>query len=104
MGKFPVQDRYRPGARLNARPRRCRWCKGPLGLSVDVCWRCVVVEQAWQSITRSRVPSLRRAFFRGYVVGAQDDRATGDGLNPYARGTTADYWQLGHDAGVADQR
>jgi len=91
------------GKRINVRPRQCRWCKSPMRLAPSaVCWRCAAVDQAWAAIPRARMPNMRRAFFRGYLVGAQDPRATGDGLNPYARGGASHgYWQLGHDAGVA---
>lgn len=90
--------KVRPGKRINARPRpMCRWCKSRPGA---VCARCVAVDMAWLLLGRPGGAVRSKPFLLGYLVGAQDDRAIGDGLNPYKSGTSGTYWQLGHDAGV----
>jgi hypothetical protein len=43
---------------------------------------------------------MQRAFFRGFMAGAEDERADSQ-ENPYAPGATARVWSLGHRAGVA---
>jgi len=53
---------------------------------------------------------MRYAFFRGYMAGSDDERATDHGQsrrvpnNPYRHGPTFRYWQRGFDAGEKEAR
>jgi hypothetical protein len=127
VGTKPVQAKYQPpprqsfmGKRMHAeivsqgpsRSGTCRWCRCtynnpcPQGCGWSdpeqtLCTACVDVEHAWQALELAKLPNMHRAFFRGYMAGADDERAT-ERDNPNRRGgQTARYWDLGYQAGGA---
>lgn len=125
MGKKPVQAKFRPGARLNERSRLgmgkrlqagvCRWCRcrdddacpqgcGWLDQGHTLCTACEGVEQAWNALEVQRLPNMVRAFFRGFLVGSEDERGAVSLKNPYSGGTgqTWRYWEHGYSAGKKD--
>jgi hypothetical protein len=62
----------------------------------------VPIERAWNQLRKGeRKPNMYRAFFRGFVNGADDERSFDDaGVNPYAAGQTSQYFEKGYRAGV----
>lgn len=56
---------------LNACPQGCGWADRDQTL----CTACVDVDAAW-SVKAKKAPNGRRAFFRGFMAGRGDDRAT----------------------------
>jgi ribosome modulation factor len=76
----------------------------------------VNVDREWQRLTRSKKPNMRRAFFRGFMAGAGDERAIDWGItgsraaravvpNPYSTtGDTRKYWDAGYAAGSREAR
>lgn len=85
-------------------PNGCGWANR----AQTFCTECIVVRDAW---VRLRGPApLRRAFFRGFVAGADDERAT-ESNNPYAAAPFREarenprrhYWQLGYARGGAQK-
>lgn len=113
MGKKRVQPRHRPTivTRRRSRPGVCHWCRcsdldpcpGGCGWADGahrLCTACVDVAEAWFTMT-TRPPNMQYAFFRGYTVALDDERADGDAItNPYPPGATARFWDLGHRAGA----
>lgn len=104
------------------RPGRCRWCRctyeepcpgscGWANREQTLCTACVDVERAWRRLPTKK-PNMVRAFFRGFMVGADDERAIDHprgrqavAHNPYsANGQTAPYWSAGFTAGRREAR
>ena len=67
------------------RPGKCRWCGctflepcpegcGWANVKQTLCTACVNVDREWRKL-KTRRPNMRRAFFRGYMVGSWDERA-----------------------------
>jgi len=95
---------------VRERPGRCRWwgctyeepCPGSCGWAnreQTLCTACVDVDREWKRQTRlAHRPNMRRAFFRGFMAGSDDERADSQD-SPYARRETRAYWQIGFDAG-----
>lgn len=126
MGKKQVQAPYRPGglrATSVGRQRgrwaleRCRWCRctyfdpcpegcGWANREHTLCTACVNVDREWRRLIIGKVPNMRRAFFRGYLVGANDERRADEGRsNPYTGGgRSLTYWKLGVKAGEKEAR
>lgn len=108
------------------RPGTCRWCgctyeeACPGGCAWanakgTLCTACVNVDREWSLQKTAHPPNMRRAFFRGYMVGSDDERAehglTGGrgeraiGSNPYSQGAAQrGFWARGRDAGAKDAR
>jgi hypothetical protein len=99
------------------RPGKCRWCGctyeepcpgscGWANAKQTLCTACVNLDREWSHLPK-RIPNMRRAFFRGYMVGSDDERADLGGLysravgsNPYPKGAAQrNWWQRGFDAG-----
>jgi hypothetical protein len=106
-------------------PGKCRWCgctyKEPCPGSCGwanrehtLCTACVDVDREWGQQKSARPPNMRYAFFRGFMVGVDDERAIDFAkpnkqdrathqfrpLNPYGPGATRRFWQRGFDAGA----
>jgi hypothetical protein len=93
-------------------PGSCRWCRctyddpcpqgcGWADAAQTLCTACTALERAWTHLEAAHLPNMRRAFYRGYLAGSDDERALDQDTNPYrADGTTARYWDLGHRAGA----
>jgi hypothetical protein len=96
-------------------PGKCRWCGctydepcpescGWANREQTLCTACVAVDREWRRLSRPQ-PNMRRAFFRGFMVGSDDERAerTAKGHlsgNPYASsGASALWWERGRVAG-----
>jgi hypothetical protein len=89
----------------NPCPNGCGWANRQQTLCTD----CVAVRSAW--LQRGPQPShLMRPFFKGFVAGAEDERAT-ESTNPYAVAPPRQaqenprrvYWQLGFERGHAQK-
>jgi hypothetical protein len=113
---------------MRGRPGQCRWCGctyyepcpgscGWANATQTLCTACINVDRAWSAVT-PRYPNMRRAFFRGYMAGSDDERALASdvpvslgaavkrgALNPYpTRGQTATWWERGRAAGALEAR
>ena len=88
---------------FNPCPNGCGWADR----GQTLCTECTEIRDAWNRTAR-RDPQFRRAFFRGYVAGAADERAT-ETRNPYAAAPFKQsrenprrrFWQLGFERGRA---
>lgn len=122
MGKTRVQPRFRPRLGRRSRPGVCRWCRctyiepcpqgcGWADAEQTLCTCCTRVDRAWRFLAAARLPNMRRAFFRGFMVGTDDERqeglATSDrraaalkACNPYTGRDSARYWLLGLEVGL----
>lgn len=97
---------------------RCRWCGcshfypcpggcGWANARQTLCTACVNVDREWEK--NPRPPNMWRAFFRGYMVGSNDQRAEGRD-NPYVKperasrplSSFAQVWDYGRQAGRAE--
>lgn len=112
------------------RPGTCRWCGctyfepcpgscGWANAKQTLCTACVNVDREW-SHQPTRRTNMRRAFFRGYMVGSDDERALASDMpvsvgaavnarrppaNPYRTGAAQrGSWQRGFDAGRKEAR
>jgi hypothetical protein len=93
------------------RPGTCRWCRcshfnpcpdgcGWADPEQTLCTECVAIEHAWRALPPPRLPNMVRAFFRGFVVGADDARrCLMPAGNPYATSQSSRYWERGRVAG-----
>lgn len=97
-------------------PGKCRWCGctyeepcpgscGWANAKQTLCTACVNVDREWSHLKRVQpIPNMRRSFFRGYMAGSDDERATEKG-NPYAvSGRTYVYWEHGWFHGRREAR
>lgn len=89
-------------------PGVCRWCgcsefdpcPGSCGWAnreQTLCTACVDVDREWKRV-QSPKPNMRAAFFRGFMAGADDERATEYSPGRYAVDTQR-YWHRGNAAG-----
>jgi hypothetical protein len=106
----------RRGAAAMIRPGQCRWCRctheepcpgscGWADRAQTLCTACVDVDRAWSQVMTPAF-NMRRAFFRGFLRGTDDERAldTAQSGNPYAPGRTAKFFDDGFLAGMAHTR
>ena len=99
----------------------CRWCKcshfkpcpdvcGWANREQTLCTSCVNVDREFRRRCGTRDAQMVRPFFRGYMAGTDDERAT-ESKNPYAappkgkpsRGRRQ-YWDIGFAAGQLEAR
>jgi hypothetical protein len=94
------------------RPGTCRWCGctydepcpescGWANAAQTLCTACVNVDREWRQ-QKTRRANMRRAFFRGYMVGSDDERAEVSSArawraqdaqqNPYSKGAAQRGW------------
>lgn len=93
-------------------PGTCRWCGcshfdpcpescGWANRQQTLCTACINVEWEWKQQPTRRA-NMRRAFFRGFMVGTDDDRAELGG-NPYPpRAAQRGSWERGRVAGLKE--
>lgn len=99
-------------------PGKCRWCgcsyydpcPGSCGWANSeqtLCTACVAVDREWRRLAKPQ-PNMRRAFFRGFMVGSDDERAEfvakrgQQPVSPYRPGATRTWWERGRVVGAKD--
>lgn len=98
-------------------PGCCRWCGctyedpcpgscGWANADQTLCTACVDVDREWRRLTASRKPNMVRAFFRGFMAGSDDERATeSSSKSPYTKDSeSSKYWWFGVGGGARQAR
>ena len=95
---------------MRERIGKCRWCGctyyepcpegcGWANRDQTLCTACVNVDREWKQQPTRRA-NMRRAFFRGYMAGSDDDRAIDGNINPYSQqAAQRGSWERGLVAG-----
>lgn len=111
-----LPDIILPGRRraaLTEKPGTCRWCGchedracpqmcGWANAKQTLCTACVNVDREWKQ-QPTRRENMRRAFFRGYLVGSADERAIDGNINPFRQGAAQrGSWERGRVAGAKE--
>lgn len=116
MGKKRVMARFQEPMRRRARPGVCRWCRcshtdpcpagcGWANAERTLCTACVDVDREWRHLKGAQPATAAYAFFRGFLVGAEDPRMFDLLGNPYpVEGRQSRYWALGKVAGARQAR